>query len=147
MQCLHCDNEAAAKGLCSMHYVRARKGQDLTAPKMRIRGRICFCGKPAIENGMCAAHKSHYKREEAAKALLSLHGDGCHDCKVTYPFRVYDFHHLNPKTKSFGISEGIVGKSLEAVLEESKKCVMLCANCHRLRHLKENDYYVFCEST
>lgn len=40
------------------------------------------------------------------------------------------FHHLDPTTKSFPMSAS-TGRSLEAFREEAKKCVLLCANCHR----------------
>lgn len=41
-----------------------------------------------------------------------------------------DFHHLNPKLKSFGLSVKGLSYSWESVLEESKKCVLVCKNCH-----------------
>jgi len=39
------------------------------------------------------------------------------------------FHHVDPTTKSFGISVAN-GKSIAAYREEVKKCVLVCANCH-----------------
>ena len=46
---------------------------------------------------------------------------------------VIDFHHLDPSQKSFAISRSTrYGK--EKILEERKKCVCLCSNCHRLLH-------------
>ena len=51
--------------------------------------------------------------------------------------RVYviQFHHKDPKSKCFSISEGSnYHKSKEAMVEESKKCVCLCANCHKEYH-------------
>ena len=39
------------------------------------------------------------------------------------------FHHVDPTTKSFAMSIA-VGRSIAAFLEEAKKCVLVCANCH-----------------
>lgn len=40
-----------------------------------------------------------------------------------------------PTTKSFNISDGICkGYPLQDIIEENKKCVLLCSNCHREYH-------------
>lgn len=41
------------------------------------------------------------------------------------------FHHVNPSEKSFQIQ---AATSKEKLLEESKKCVCLCSNCHTEYH-------------
>lgn len=44
-----------------------------------------------------------------------------------------DFHHIDPKEKSFTIGKHqSLGK--EKLLAEIKKCVCLCSNCHRKVH-------------
>ena len=50
----------------------------------------------------------------------------CVKCGESRPW-VIQFHHINPKTKSFELSQKH-GK--ESVLKEVKKCVCLCSNCH-----------------
>jgi len=57
----------------------------------------------------------------------------CHDCGNTFPLCVYDFHHLDPSKKDVNPSKAI-GHSNARMLEELKHCIMLCANCHRIRH-------------
>lgn len=48
-----------------------------------------------------------------------------------------DFHHINPETKKFTIGNALKMKiSTEEMLEELKKCIILCSNCHRKAHLK-----------
>lgn len=47
-----------------------------------------------------------------------------------------DFHHRDPKTKSFNFKK-VIGKQLygrDRLLEEVAKCDVLCANCHRAHH-------------
>lgn len=51
--------------------------------------------------------------------------------------RVYllQFHHIDPTKKLFDVGDGTKQhKSQEDVIEESKKCVCLCSNCHKEFH-------------
>ena len=58
----------------------------------------------------------------------------CEKCGFKHPAAI-DFHHIDPKTKEFSIgSELYNGKSIESIKEEMKKCIVLCANCHRIEH-------------
>jgi len=51
-----------------------------------------------------------------------------------------EFHHKNIEQKSFAINEalGKKGCSKESILNEIKKCTILCANCHRKIHAKRD---------
>ena len=44
-----------------------------------------------------------------------------------------DLHHRDPTTKKFRFSDG-QGRSIKTIDNEFKKCVVVCANCHRLIH-------------
>lgn len=60
----------------------------------------------------------------------------CNRCGNKFPSYVMDFHHVNPDTKRFNLSAGIFRHSRESILEELKKCILLCANCHRIIEYK-----------
>ena len=45
-----------------------------------------------------------------------------------------DFHHLDSSEKDFGIGKQFHIKQFSKIEEEIKKCVVLCANCHRKVH-------------
>lgn len=45
-----------------------------------------------------------------------------------------DFHHTNPKKKKFTIASNITKISKKEILNEIKKCVVLCSHCHRKLH-------------
>lgn len=48
---------------------------------------------------------------------------------------VLDLHHLNPEEKDVAISRMISNRTSEqAIQKEIKKCIVLCANCHREFH-------------
>lgn len=59
----------------------------------------------------------------------------CSNCPENHP-ACLEFHHKNPKEKSFNISSMIGRLSKKKILEEVKKCIVLCSNCHRKLHYK-----------
>jgi hypothetical protein len=75
-------------------------------------------------------------RKNKLKAIEYL-GGHCTDCKNEFPPYVYEFHHLDPTTKKYTITR-IMGRKWENIVPELNKCVLLCANCHRIRENKEN---------
>lgn len=73
-------------------------------------------------------------RNQRRKWVVVEHfGEECHDCKQSFLPCVYDFHHLDPTKKDVNPSQAMT-MSLERMWKELDKCIMLCANCHRLRH-------------
>ena len=77
------------------------------------------------------------RRDEKKQILVEHFGNVCQDCKRSFPPCCYDFHHIDPSTKCFEIAPRLDG-NLNTIMEEAKKCVMICSNCHRIRHYKEN---------
>ena len=65
------------------------------------------------------------------KATLS-----CVVCGFSHP-AVIDFHHADPKTKTDNVHQLVQRGRYAAAYEELKKCVTLCANCHRIHHYNE----------
>ena len=47
-----------------------------------------------------------------------------------------DFHHISPLDKSFALSD-VGGKGIKKVKAEISKCIILCANCHRILHAEK----------
>ncbi len=77
------------------------------------------------------------KRRRQVKALLvEAHGGRCQDCGYSGSLAALDFHHRNAHTKDFALSR-FRGR-WDALLAESTKCDLVCANCHRLRHAIED---------
>lgn len=65
------------------------------------------------------------------RKMVELKGDCCSACGNKYPDVVYDFHHLDPSEKDFNIGQS---RNWSKIEKELAKCVMLCANCHRIEH-------------
>jgi hypothetical protein len=56
---------------------------------------------------------------------------GCVVCGEREPVCI-DFHHIDPATKTAGVAKLLRdNRSLEMILEEIRKCIAVCANCHR----------------
>src|SRR6266849_731257 len=79
------------------------------------------------------SYRSQKKRRREKKAeLVHASGGGCAVCGYAGAAAALDFHHRDASTKEFSISA--FGGSWELVVAESKKCDLLCANCHRVAH-------------
>lgn len=83
-------------------------------------------------SGWCNSCRN-LKRQEQKKQAVEYKGGACQDCGGIFPLSVYDFHHLDPNQKDFEISK-VRPSSLAKVKAELDKCVLLCSNCHRIRH-------------
>ena len=69
---------------------------------------------------------------------INYKGNKCLDCLVKYDGTnscIFDFHHINPKNKEFEWTKMRQINKTKLFLELDKT-VMLCSNCHRLRHYK-----------
>ena len=68
-----------------------------------------------------------------AKKIIAINhlGNKCCDCNGSFHYSVYDFHHLRDKTIDWS---RLKFRSLDSILKELEKCVLLCGNCHRIRH-------------
>lgn len=79
------------------------------------------------------------RKENEAKCLttklvLEHKIRGCCCCGEKDPYCM-EFHHLDPSTKKFNIGDALDHKYND-VEDELKKCIVLCANCHRKLHNK-----------
>lgn len=78
-------------------------------------------------------------RRERKRKLVEEAGGQCEICGYNTCLGALQFHHLDPADKAFGIGSRGVTRKLEAQLDEIKKCVLLCANCHAEAHETSED--------
>lgn len=119
--------------------------KELDEFDVRTSGKLCnFCKECRREKV-----KNHYRNNKAyylAKNRKKKAGEtlklkqlkeklSCTDCGLSFEGRAYlcDFHHLDASQKRGNIGT-LRGLSPKIVLEELRKCIPLCANCHRIRH-------------
>lgn len=104
--------------------------------------------------GMCKAcekerHKKYYpanrdrfleyakKHQRAKKDFINqLKDKPCADCGKTYPPICMEFDHIGTdkrKDIAYLLNHGY---PMEKIIEEVKKCELVCSNCHRIRTWK-----------
>lgn len=71
-------------------------------------------------------------------SAINYIGNKCIDCGWQGHQAAFQFHHKNPKEKDFVIGN-VANKSWDSIIGELKKCVLLCANCHAIRHSTKNE--------
>ena len=67
---------------------------------------------------------------------------GCSNCGYNKYGAVLEWHHLNPLQKDFNLSDLMRDASFvkwELYQQEIKKCILLCANCHREWHIEHDN--------
>lgn len=90
------------------------------------------------ENKEFLRTRNRNKRRERWLEAIDLLGGKCSKCLQVFDPVCYDFHHPDPTNKELTIGENmLLGK--ERLFKEIKKCVLLCANCHRLTHKELKD--------
>lgn len=85
------------------------------------------------ENRKRRQDKANNVNRSRKRMIVDHFGDKCHDCGNTYHQCVYEFHHLDPTQKDVNPSRALSWKE-EKMWTEINKCIMLCSNCHKIRH-------------
>jgi len=60
----------------------------------------------------------------------------CTKCGFAHPAAL-DFHHTDPTQKDGNIHRYIANGQYKKAYKEVEKCIVLCANCHRIHHYEE----------
>ena len=72
-------------------------------------------------------------RARLKERAVYVMGDKCAICGYDKCQTALEFHHLNPEEKDFSFSTN-TNKAWSTVRNELKKCILVCANCHREIH-------------
>jgi hypothetical protein len=77
-------------------------------------------------------NSSTYKRQLLNKVrAVILSGGKCVHCGYNKCISALEFHHTNPENKERVNNGRLASRRWERYWEEKKKCILLCANCHR----------------
>jgi hypothetical protein len=77
-------------------------------------------------------HKANLRRRSLRERSIVYKGGRCEICGYDKCLSALEFHHLDPMTKEFNISDRVT--TFEDIQAELDKCHLLCANCHREVH-------------
>ena len=73
--------------------------------------------------------------EEKRRILSEMFGDCCSICGYSRCSEALEFHHVDPSAKEHQPSKLINNFStIERMIKEVSKCILVCANCHREIH-------------
>lgn len=65
---------------------------------------------------------------------------GCHECGYNEHSCALDFHHVDESKKDFALNLAQRKRyGMERIRKEVAKCIVLCANCHRVHHHKKEE--------
>lgn len=81
-------------------------------------------------------YKAQQKRAWSRKLeLIKMMGGECSCCGYKKNIAALEFHHINPENKSFQLdARHLSNTAMDRIIEESKKCILLCSNCHKEVH-------------
>ena len=138
--CSTCYNGFYWKNLASPSTIEKRNAQAKNYDKIKkLPGYIPKAQRPRQTKEERAARiairereRRQYRREIISEIKIK---SGCIDCGYNENFVALDFDHIN--NKSMNVSKAVgTGKPLEFILKEIEKCVVRCANCHRIKTAK-----------
>jgi transposase len=78
----------------------------------------------------CRSESVSQWRQRLKQTLIDEAGGACAICGYSRHPSALHFHHVDPATKEFALSQEGITRSLERARAEARKCVLLCANCH-----------------
>jgi hypothetical protein len=112
----------------SRNYKREKRAND---PEQRKRESAYSRQYNAVNlDKVVARNKERYKRHKLR--AVEYKGNMCADCGGTFHHAVFDFHHIDSREPD--LPDTWLARGWERIVTELDKCVMLCANCHRIRH-------------
>lgn len=85
---------------------------------------------------MSSIATSEYRRRRKQN-LLNICGNKCAICGYSKCNAALEFHHLKAEEKLYSIAKNGTCHDLETDIEEIKKCILVCSNCHREIHNNE----------
>lgn len=96
-------------------------------------------GSKYRENAL--ARNKKLKNALRIKMVEYLSDKSCIKCGNN-DYRVLEFDHIDPKTKSIGIAQALHNIwAWDRILNEIKKCQILCSNCHKIKTAEEQGWY------
>ena len=102
----------------------------------RHHGLTDFYKSPSMRTSKCKkcnTERVSKHRRKVISILKAEYGNSCKECGYSACIEALEFHHLDPNTKDESVNSGNT-RSIERLRLEAKKCVLLCANCHREVH-------------
>ena len=101
-----------------------------------------FCSRKCKNKSGNISFQSYLAQQKRGRQrkldLIKLFQGGCGKCGYKKNYAALEFHHVNPDEKAFQLDlRSLSNRNLGVILEEVKKCILLCSNCHAELHNPE----------
>lgn len=111
-------------------------GTELKGKQQKFCSNKCKCKASNPKHQSSTAQRDRALRRKTK--LILIMGGKCSVCGYNKNFAALSFHHINPKIKSMNLDcRTLSNNSWPVIMEEAKKCILLCENCHREIHHPE----------
>lgn len=128
MQCSKCKEEHPLEAFKWRNKAKQiRHGQCDACRRMTARASY-EKHKSSVIEAVQRRNKQTFERFQTYKSTLQ-----CAFCGEATPCCL-DFHHKDPTSKDFTISDMVSSVGWDTLMAEINKCVVACANCHRKVH-------------
>ena len=109
----------------------------------RIANKQAYMAQYRIDNKekLYAEDKRRTQERRVRNKLKGIEylGGKCAHCGIVSEHRsIYDFHHVDMKEKEADPGS-LLHYSWTRIQKELDKCILLCANCHRIEHEKDKN--------
>jgi len=85
----------------------------------------------------CNSERAMKRERDGKKQAVEYMGGCCSVCEYERCIWALEFHHLDPAKKSKTYNRRFTSWSFDRQKKELKNCIIVCANCHREIHSKE----------
>ena len=82
----------------------------------------------------CASEAVSKRRKNIKIELIKIFGGKCIQCGYNKCVGALHFHHKDFSKKKFELSARGITRAFKKTLEEAKKCILICSNCHAEIH-------------
>ena len=102
------------------------------------RSKSCVRWHSSEENRAYTRRKRRENRLKSVRDMKISAGGRCSRCGYDKCLDALDFHHLDPskkiKARNGSVTNLVRSVGIKIAIEEAKKCILLCSNCHREEH-------------
>jgi hypothetical protein len=81
----------------------------------------------------CTLKRQKKRWKDRKRRAVELTGGKCCRCEYNRNLAALEFHHLDPSKKEMSWDK-LQQRSWDKIVEELKKCILLCSNCHSEEH-------------
>jgi len=125
-------------GLYCRHCSKELLGYNTRYCDNKCKTALYYAENKDVLNANTNERQRKLSKERKLK-LIEMSGGSCNSCGYCKNYSALQFHHKDPKNKVFTLDSRLLSNTnWESILDEWKKCELLCSNCHFELHNPNN---------